>query len=64
MLTLTSHKLAKELLSRPDGYITAKTRDNREYKISNYQRITTDANYDDTLHYWTLNLSECSGNII
>lgn len=19
---------------------------------------------DDTLHYWTLNLSECSGNII
>lgn len=58
---MTSHELAQELLS---SYITAKTRDNREYKISSYQRIATDANYDDTLHYWTLNLNECNGNIV
>lgn len=64
MATMTSHELARELLGKPDGYITAKTHDNREYKISSYQKVFTDANYDDRLEYWTLNLSEIHGNIL
>lgn len=63
MLTLTSHELAKELLSRPDGYITA-THEDREYSISSYKKVVTEANYDDKMNYWTLNLNCYDGSIL
>ena len=47
--------LAKELLSKPDGFITA-TFGEEEYMIENYQRKSTHANLDDISMYWTLNL--------
>ena len=48
--------LAKELLSKPDGFITA-TFGEEEYIIENYQRKSTHANLDDISMYWTLNLN-------
>lgn len=49
--------LAKELLSKPDGFITA-TLDEEEYVISNIQRISTHANIDDSVTHWTVNLRD------
>lgn len=55
--------LAKELLSKPNGFITA-TFDEKEYVISNIQRVPTHANMDDSVTYLTLNLRSCgSGNM-
>lgn len=53
----SSHALAKELLSKPDGFITA-TLDDEEYVISNIRRVATHANIDDTVIHWTLNLRD------
>lgn len=53
----TSHALAKELLSKPDGFITA-TLGDEEYVISNTQRVATHANVDDSVTHWTLNLRD------
>lgn len=53
----TRHTLAKELLSKPDGFITA-TLGEEEYVISNIQRISTHANIDDSVMHWTLNLRD------
>ena len=53
----TSHALARELLSKPDGFITA-TLDEEEYVISNTQRVATHANIDDSITHWTLNLRD------
>lgn len=53
----TSHALAKELLSKSDGFITA-TLGDEEYVISNTQRVTTHANIDDSVVYWILNLRD------
>lgn len=47
--------LARELLSKPDGFITA-TLDGEEYIIESTQRIPNYANIDDRIMYWTLNL--------
>lgn len=59
----TGHKLAKELLSKPDGFITA-TLNGEEYVIENMQRIPTHANIDDTVMHLTLNLRDGGkGNI-
>ncbi|MBD5534652.1 MAG: hypothetical protein HDQ99_03120 [Lachnospiraceae bacterium] len=59
----TSHTLARELLSKPDGFIIA-TFGEEEYIISNIQRISTHANIDDSVTYWTLNLRDGgNGNI-
>lgn len=59
----TSHALAKELLSKPDGFITA-THDNQELVIESYQRKATHANIDDSVTHWTLNLRDGGkGNI-
>ena len=59
----TSHTLARELLSKPDGFIIA-TFGEEEYIISNIQRISTHANSDDSVTYWTLNLRDGgNGNI-
>lgn len=49
--------LARELLSKPDGFITA-TLDGEEYIIESTQRIHTCANIDDRVMYWTLNLRD------
>ena len=53
----TSHALAKELLSKPDNFITA-TIGNEEYIIDNIQRVATHANIDDSVTHWTLNLRD------
>lgn len=53
----TSHALAKELLSKPDGFITA-TLNEEEYVISDTRRVNTHANIDDSVTHWTLNLRD------
>ena len=53
----TSHALARELLSKPDSFITA-TLGEKEYVISNTQRVATHANIDDSVTHWTLNLRD------
>ena len=60
---VTSHALARELLSKPDGFITAVC-DGKEYIIGNIKRVATHANMDDSVMHWTLQLKECEGNII
>ena len=55
--------MARELLSKPDGFITAML-DEEEYIISNIQRVATHANIDDSVTHWTLNLRDGGkGNI-
>lgn len=59
----TSHQLAKELLSKPDSFITA-TFGEEEYIIDNIKRVATHANLDDSVTHWTLNLRDGgNGNI-
>lgn len=53
---ITSHELARELLNRPNGYITANYED-KEFFIDNYKRIITNEDNDKNLE-WTLNLKE------
>ena len=59
---MTSHALARELLNKPDGFITA-THGHGEYITESYQRVATHANQDDTCMYWTLNLKDSCSNI-
>ena len=55
--------LARELLSKPDGFITA-TYGDEELVIENFSRVATHANIDDSVMHWTLNLCNSSeGNI-
>lgn len=64
MSITTIHSLARELLDKPDGFVTI-TMGNREYIIENCQRKLTHANIDDSVVHWTLNLKESDGgNII
>ena len=58
----TSHGLARELLNRPNRFITA-THDGEEYIIENYKTISTNANSDDSDIYYTLNLKSGGNNI-
>lgn len=59
----TSHSLARELLNRPDGFITV-TIGEEEYMIKNIKRLPTHANLDDMGMYYTLNVDErCAGNL-
>ena len=58
-----SHALARELLSKPDNFLTA-TFEGREYIIEDYRRTATHANIDDGVMHWTLNLRDGGqGNI-
>ena len=60
--SLTTHSLAMQLLNNPDGYLTAVVKEgNREYEyvINSFQRDKMEANNDDTMLYWTLNLGKC-----
>lgn len=55
--------LARELLNKPDGFLTV-TYGDKEYVIENIMRTRTHANLDDSMTYWTLNLRDCSqGNL-
>ena len=54
---MTSHSLAKELLSKENGIITASFGE-EEYVIGSYQRKATHANIDDSVTHWTLNLRD------
>ena len=59
----TSHELAKELLNKPDSFITAIIGE-KEYVIENIKRIATHANVDDSVTHWVLNLRDGGdGNI-
>lgn len=63
----TTHMLAKELLNKPDGFLTASYSDRFgevEYVIDGLQRKKTHANIDDSIMHWSLELRECgNGNI-
>ena len=55
--------LARELLSKPDGYITAIFGE-EEYVISSLKRMHTCANSDDSVNHWVFTFRECGkGNI-
>lgn len=59
----TTHALAKEWLTKPDGFLTA-THGEEELVIESYQRKATHANMDDGVTHWTLNLRDGGkGNI-
>ena len=58
---ITSHALARELLNRPDGFITAMYNKDDEFIIASIQKVATHANIDDTITYWTLNLKPSEG---
>ncbi len=62
-LCLTSHSLARELLSKPDGFITAKN-ESGEYIITSIRKVSTHANIDDTCMYWELELIKDKGGNI
>ena len=49
--------LARELLSKPDGFIIANYMDG-EYIIGDIKRVSTYANIDDSIMSWTLNLRD------
>lgn len=49
----TSHSLARELLSKPDGFLIASDGE-REYIIDNYTKEKTHANIDDYVMNWVL----------
>ena len=64
---MRSHALAKELLSRPDDFLTATCEDRngeREFVIESYKRKAIHANMDDGVAHWSLILRDCGkGNI-
>ena len=55
--------MARELLSKPDGFITAMHGED-EYAIGNIKRVATHANMDDSVMHWALQLKGCPGNIV
>lgn len=59
----TSHALAKELLNKPDGFITASYGE-QELVIKDFSRVFSHANIDDSVMHWTLHLRDGgNGNI-
>ena len=55
--------LARELLNKPDGFITANYMDG-EYIIGDIKRVSTHANIDDSTMHLTLNLRDgCNCNL-
>ena len=62
-MCITSHSLARELLSKPDAFITISIGE-KEYMIDKIRRVPTHANIDDSNTYITLVANvECEGNI-
>ena len=55
--------MAREILSKPDGFITAMLGE-KEYVIESIRRVATHANIDDSVMNWSLILRDCGqGNI-
>ena len=58
----STHALAREILSKPDGFLTAtfvnESGREVEFIITDYQRKKGHANVDDSVPYWTLNLKD------
>ena len=55
--------MARELLSKPDGFLTAMINDT-EYIIESIKRVATHANLDDRVTNWALSLRDYGqGNI-
>ena len=55
--------LAREILSKPDGFIVARNGE-EEFVIESIQRVATHANVDDGVMHWVLNLRDGGkGNI-
>ena len=64
MSIVTSHSLARELLNKPDGFITISAKDG-EYIIGDIKRKSSHANIDDSVMHWTLKGEyRVEGNII
>ena len=59
----TTHSLARELLSKPDGFLVVSDGE-QEYVVDSVRRAATHANLDDYLTHWVLNIRQCFGNII
>ena len=61
----TSHELARELLNKPDGFLSASEEDElgieNKYIIGSIKRTSTHANLDDSVVHWNLNLRKCKG---
>lgn len=50
-------------MSKPDGFLVASNGE-KEFVIENMRKVSTHANIDDSVLYWTLNLRDCKdGNI-
>lgn len=65
----TSHELARELLNKPDGFLSAGEEDEfglgkEKYVVESIKRVPTYANIDDTVCHWNLNLRKCRGGNI
>lgn len=55
--------LAREILSKPDGFLIARNGE-EEYVIESIQRVPTHANIDDSVVHWAINLRDGGkGNI-
>lgn len=55
--------LAREILSKPDGFLIARN-GREEYVVESIQRVPTHANIDDGVMHWALNLRDGgNGNI-
>ncbi len=55
--------LARELLSKPDSFLSA-TDGKKEFVVETIKKSFTQANIDDTVMHYVLNLRECEiGNI-
>ena len=60
---MSSHALARDLLNKPDSFITA-TYENVELVIEDFKRVASHANIDDSVMHWTLYLRDGGdGNI-
>lgn len=57
------HSLGRELLSRPDDFITV-TIGNREYSIVGITTVATHVNMDDSTVHKTLLCEEISGCVL
>lgn len=60
---MSSHALARDLLNKPDSFITA-TYEDKELVIESYKKVATHANIDDSVMHLTLVLRDGgNGNI-
>ena len=53
VLSISTHSFAKELLNKPDSFLTV-TANNREYIIDSIKRKSNCANSDDWYGYYTI----------